>query len=244
MLMAKHYVQVGWNDVPHLDEDAQADLLKGRPQHERDARMRGIPALGSGRVFPINEEELVVKPFQIPAYWAQIGGLDFGWDHPAAGVRIAHNRDNDRVYVIDAYRASNVTPFQQAETLKAWGRFPWAWPHDGLQHDKGSGNQLAENYRSHGLRLLEKHAQWADGSIGVEAGIMMMIDRMQTGRLLVFETLNDWLQEFRIYHRKDGIIVKLNDDLMSATRYALMMIQFAEIPAMRRAARKSEVFVY
>lgn len=242
--MAKHITMMEWDDVPHLSDEAKAKYLESIPEHQRKARTKGIPALGSGMVFPIDDEDITIKPFPIPAYWPSIGGLDFGWDHPSAAVKIVHNRDNDRVYVVDAYRAKNATPFQQAETLTTWGKIPWAWPHDGLQHDKGSGTELAANYRSHGLRTLPKHAQWADGSNGVEAGIMMMLDRMQTGRLLVFENLLDWFQEKSTYHRKDGLIVKLNDDLMCATRYALMMIQFAEVPSMRKAARKTEVFVY
>ena len=52
---------------------------------------------------------------------------------------------------------------------------------------------------------------------------MDMLDRMQTGRFKVFSNLDDWFQEFRIYHRKDGLVVKLRDDLMSATRIGLMM---------------------
>jgi hypothetical protein len=39
----------------------------------------------------------------------------------------------------------------------------------------------------------------------------------------VFSHLEEWFEEFRLFHRKDGIIVKLNDDLLSATRYAMMM---------------------
>jgi hypothetical protein len=33
--------------------------------------------------------------------------------------------------------------------------------------------------------------------------------------------------EFRTYHRKDGLIVKLRDDLMSASRIGLMMRRYA-----------------
>ena len=52
---------------------------------------------------------------------------------------------------------------------------------------------------------------------------MDMLDRMQTGRWKVFAHLGDWFQEFKLYHRKDGKVVKKLDDLMSASRYALMM---------------------
>jgi hypothetical protein len=55
----------------------------------------------------------------------------------------------------------------------------------------------------------------------------MMLERMQTGRLKVFAHLADWFEEFRLYHRDDGKVVKLRDDLMSATRYALMCLRFA-----------------
>jgi hypothetical protein len=63
-----------------------------------------------------------------------------------------------------------------------------------------------------------------------------MLDRMQTGRLKVFSHLNDWFEEFRLYHRKDGLIVKQNDDLMSATRYAMMMKRYADV-RVKKAAR-------
>jgi hypothetical protein len=50
---------------------------------------------------------------------------------------------------------------------------------------------------------------------------------MQTGRWKVFRHLSDWFEEFRLYHRKDGKVVKLGEDLMSASRYAMMMRRFA-----------------
>jgi hypothetical protein len=63
---------------------------------------------------------------------------------------------------------------------------------------------------------------------------MLMLDRMQTGRLKVFSHLNDWYEEFRLYHRKDGKVVKEHDDLLSATRYALMMLRFAQTEPVKR----------
>ena len=52
-----------------------------------------------------------------------------------------------------------------------------------------------------------------------------MLTRMQTGKFKVFKHLGDWFEEFRLYHRKDGTLVKEGDDLMAATRYALMMLR-------------------
>jgi hypothetical protein len=49
---------------------------------------------------------------------------------------------------------------------------------------------------------------------------------MEGGRYKVYKHLNDWFEEFRPYHRKDGKVVKEMDDLMSATRYAVMMLRY------------------
>lgn len=46
---------------------------------------------------------------------------------------------------------------------------------------------------------------------------------MHTGRFNVFAHLAQWLEEFGLYHRKDGLFVKENEDSIAATRYAYMM---------------------
>ena len=57
---------------------------------------------------------------------------------------------------------------------------------------------------------------------------MDMLTRMEMGKLKVFSSLLDWFEEFRLFHRKDGKVVKEGDDLMAATRYGIMMLRFAE----------------
>ena len=56
---------------------------------------------------------------------------------------------------------------------------------------------------------------------------MDMLTRMESGRFKVFKEHNDWWQEFRLFHRKDGKVVKEGDDLMAATRYAIMSLRHA-----------------
>lgn len=219
-------------DVDHYSKEEKQQIIDSYPPHERDARSKGIPTMGSGRVFPISEDDIKVEPFRIPAYWPRIKGLDFGTDHPTALACCAWDRDNDVFYVYDEYtaRAEMATPsfFAPACNRKlSW--IPIAWPHDGLQHDKGSYEQLAQQYADAGMEMLPDKATFEDGGNGVEAGIMDMLDRMKTGRWKVFSNCIQWLEEFRLYHRKDGKIVKVRDDLISASRYALMMKRYAEV---------------
>ncbi|QEL19331.1 hypothetical protein PX52LOC_06399 [Limnoglobus roseus] len=230
-----HVTNMTIDDAEHYSPEQRAAIVASYPPHEREARAKGVPILGSGRVFPISEESIRIDPITIPAHWAQIGALDFGWDHPTAGVRLCYDRDADCIYVTHTHRLKEATPVIHAATLKSWGDWlPWAWPHDGLQHDKGSGEQLAAQYKAQGLNMLHERATFPDGSNGVEAGIMEMLDRMQTGRLKVFSTLTEWFEEFRMYHRKDGLIVKERDDLMAATRYGVMMLRYAKTRPVKR----------
>jgi hypothetical protein len=218
------------DDVEHYSEAQKASIIASYPEHEREARTKGIPALGSGRIFPVAEDRIAYDAFPFPKYWRRIVGLDFGWDHPTAAVWLAHDPDADCIYVYDCYRVKQQTPVIHGAAIKAKGaKIPVAWPHDGLQHDKGSGEQLAELYRKQGVAMLPDRAQFADDrGNGVEAGVTDMLDRMQTGRLKVAKHLSDWWEEFRLYHRQDGKIHKEGDDLMSATRYAVMMLRFAK----------------
>jgi len=224
----QHDTNMTIDDALHIPAEERERIIASFPAHEREARARGVPTLGSGRIFPIAEEQITVDAFEIPSHWAQIGGLDFGWDHPFAAIKLAWDRDADILYVTSTYRSKQETPPIHAAAIRPWGDWlPWAWPHDGLQHDKGSGDQLAELYRAQGLSMLPERATFDDGTNGVEAGIADMLTRMQSGRWKVFRHLTDWFEEFRLYHRKDGRIVKQGDDLMAASRYALMMKRHA-----------------
>jgi ubiquinone biosynthesis protein UbiJ len=48
----------------------------------------------------------------------------------------------------------------------------------------GLGISLAKQYSAQELKMLSEHAQFEDGSVSVEAGLMAMLDRMQTGAIL------------------------------------------------------------
>lgn len=227
-----HLTMMTIHDAEHYTEEQRRAIIATYPEHERKARTEGIPQLGSGRVFPFDKSQITCQSFDIPKHWPQIGGLDFGWDHPTGAVRLAWDRDSDVIYVIAAYRARTTPPMQVAAAVKPWAEWlPWSWPHDGKasggKFDAQEQLQLQAIYKKHGLKMLFQQAQFEDGTNGVEAGITDMYERMQTGRWKVFAHLNDWLEEFELYHRKDGLIVKLNDDLISASRYALMMRRYA-----------------
>lgn len=225
------YTTATWANSPHIDDAAKKQLLASYPDYERDCRSKGIPMLGSGAIYTVPNEMITVEPMQIPSFYRRIVGMDFGIDHPTADVWLAYNPDTDTIYVYDAHRVSGETPAYHAQAIKARGSWiPVTWPHDGDIRDKGSGVSIADQYRSHGLFMLPESARYDEdrgGGQSREPIIIEIRERMLTGRFKVFSNLHDWFSEKGMYHRKDGKIVAINDDLLSATHYAVMMLRHA-----------------
>ncbi len=230
--MSKHVTRASIMDtIGFLYTREQAlEIIDAYPDHERDARAKGIPMLGSGRVFPIDEEQIKFRLDQqrFPDSWVWIAGIDFGVDHPTAAVKACYDRDSDVIYITQCYKRKGESAIMHAAALRSWGTWlPWAWPHDGNSREKGSGKQTVQFYRDAGLKMLANKAEYVNGSYALEDTALDMLTRMQTGRLQIADHLFDWFEEFRLYHRLDGRIVKKFDDLMSATRYMLMCLRFA-----------------
>ena len=231
-------IQAGWDDAPHMTAEVRQQILAALPPHERKMREQGIPQLGSGLVFPIAESDMVCDPINIPEFWPRICGLDFGWDHPTAAAWAAWDRDSDIIYIYDTYAMSQEAVPIHASAIKGRGNWiPVIWPMDGRQADKGSGKSLTEQYRNEGVSMTREHftnppqqgQKENTGGISVEAGVQEMYTRFMTNRLKIFNNQSKLLEELRMYHRKDGKIVFKHDDVISATRYAVMSVRKARV---------------
>lgn len=228
------HIQMGIEDAEHISSDKRQSIINSYPAHEREARTQGVPILGSGVIFPIEESLIKIDPMPLPRHFKRLGGMDFGWDHPFGAVELVYDADRDIIYLTREYRIRQRTVLEHAGVLKFWGEIPWAWPHDGLQHSKDSGQVISLQYKKHGLKMLAKRATFpktdkSKGSSGVEAGLLEMLERMQTGRWKVFSTCTQWFEEKRLYYRDNGKVIKTNDDLIDASRYAMMMLRHAKV---------------
>lgn len=217
------------DDALHISDQEKKDIIARFLPHERDARARGVPMMGSGRVF-IESEANISEPAleHIPAHWRKLWGVDFGIGHPFAAVLGAWDMDNDVIHILHAIRIADKLPLEHASMMKPIGvNVPIAWPQDGTDRDKASGVPLADAYKSQGLKMLPTPAMWEGGGNSTEAGILEMSSRFATGRLRIANHLSDVFEEYRLYHRKDGQLVKIRDDLMSAIRVLVMAKRFA-----------------
>lgn len=214
--MSRFVLTMGWSDVPHLTESAKKEMLAALPPHQRDARSKGIPQLGSGAIYPVPESEITVNDFEIPVHWPRAYGMDVGWNRTAAAFG-ALDRDSDILYIYSEHYRGQAEPSIHAQAIKARG--DWIKgvidpaSRGRSQHD---GSQLIETYKGLGLDL-----EFADNS--VETGIYKVWERLSSGRLKIFNSCQSTVSEYRLYRRdENGKIVKKNDHIMDCIRYLVM----------------------
>jgi phage terminase large subunit-like protein len=219
-------------DVPgsHMTREMVEAIKRNCPPHEVRTRVYGEDMLGEGSIFPIEEETITEPPIvNVPPHWMKIWGIDFGINHPFAAVLLLYDSEADVVHVHHCIRIKGQTPLQHAVPMKAIGAdVVVAYPADGDNREQGTGDPLANLYRAQNLRMMPSHATWPDGTVSTERGILEIWQRMTTGRFFVANTQLMWFEEFRGYHRKNNQIVKLYDDLMSATRVGIMALRHAK----------------
>ncbi len=221
---SKWLTQAGWSDIPHLDEKTKIELYESTPPHLRGARSKGDPSLGSGAIYPIELDEILVKPFEIPAFWPRVYALDVGWNKTAC-VWAALDRSNNTWYLYTEHYQGKREPPIHATAIKSRGEWiPGLIDPGARGRSQEDGKRLMVTYLRHGLKLqMTKNA--------VEAGIYDVWTLLSTGGLKVFETLQNWQAEYRLYRRdKDGEVVKDFDHLMDCTRYLILSGREIAIP--------------
>ncbi len=241
---------IAWSECPHLTDELQATILQGIPDHEREMRSKGVPYFGSGLVYAIPESRISTSPItedgkpitSIP-YLRYIRAIDIGINHPTAIVWLAYDPEIDRIYVLRTYSEADSAAAVHAAAANSYLDFaPCVFPHDIDNREKGSGKTVRQYYSEAGLKNTVDFKN-ADGSISVEPGIAEIYDRMRTDRFKVINDCSGFFRELRLYHRDNGKIVKLNDDIMDAVRYGAMMITRYGVPmgGHRRLGRKARV---
>jgi len=213
---SKFLIQATWDDAPHLTKEQKDKLWAALPPHQRDARSKGVPQLGSGAIYPILESNITVADFAIPDHWLRCYALDVGWKKTAT-VWAATDPTSNITYLYSEYYQGQQLPLIHADAIKARGNWiPGVVDSAAHGRSQDDGKQLFEQYFGLGLDL-------ENANKSVEAGLYAVWQMLSTNRLKVFGSLVNWFSEFRIYRRdENGQIVKDRDHLMDCTRYLIM----------------------
>lgn len=212
----KHVTMATWDDVPHLSEDAKKELWGNIQEFQRDARSKGIPSLGSGLIFPVNDADIVTQDFKVPPHWKCAYGLDVGWNKTCA-IWAATNPDTKQKFLYSEHYQGQEQPLIHSKAIKSRGVWvPGVIDPASRGRSQVDGIQLVQQYTDLGLKL-----SFADNA--VEAGIYLMWQGLSTGQIKVFSSMINWFNEKRQYSRNEkGVINKKNDHAMDASRYVVM----------------------
>lgn len=210
---SKAIIQAGWDDAPWLTEKAKEQMEADTPPHLRAARRSGKPSMGSGSVYPIDIEQLLVKPFVIPAHYRRLYALDVGWNRTAV-LWGALDPQTDVLYITEEYYVGEQQPPLHAAAIRARGDWiPGVIDPASVGSNQKDGTSLMIDYKKLGLQL-------HPAINAVDAGISALWQRMNTGTLKFFYNLPNLSKEFVLYRRDlRGKIVKENDHLMDCLRY-------------------------
>lgn len=222
-------IAIGMNDVPWLDEGTIQEILSSTPPHLREAVKNGTPSLGSGAVYPIPLDEIVLsqkdveKLRPLPPYWKYIYGMDVGWNRTAV-IFLAQDPDTDIMYVFDEYSQGKMEPEIHAARITQKG----SWMVGAIDpasrgRSQVDGQQLIRIYRQLGLKVREANNE-------VESGIYKVWSRLSAGKLKFFPNTHQLQNEYLLYRRDDdGRIVKEHDHCLDALRYAINTFHLATI---------------
>ena len=213
--VGKYCVTCSWEDVPHITEEDKVILLAATPPWLREARSKGIPQMGSGAIYQVTWENVSVPRFEIPKHWKRYAGMDVG--NKTAAIWFAISPDNGTHYAYHEYYREGQLPSVHTESIAAPGTWiPISIDHAAHGRSQIDGKNLFDMYKDLGLDLHN-----ADKS--VETGLYTCWELLTTGKIKIFNDLKRFQDEYQMYRKDDkGNVVKVNDHIMDAFRYAIM----------------------
>lgn len=236
------HVFIGWEDIPYaqLSKAKRESLASKYLPHERDARMKGIPQMGTGLVYPVPEGNFIVdvedcmrawKGPTPPKHWPRIAAADPGGtprgDGRTAAVWYAYDSDSDCIWAYSEYY-EKFAPIPSH--VHAWAKrgkwIPFVIDPAGANVIDGKG--VYAEYVSE-MHELDKDWPVLKADKRFSLGRANLYDRMMSGRFKVISTLRNMLAEHRSY------VIKENGSFAGAchswdcNRYAVQSIGHARL---------------
>ena len=187
-------------DNPHIKVE-EIDKMKNEMSEERAAQeIFAEFRKKEGLVYKDFSRERHVRKTGPEMVYETLGGIDFGFTHPAAVITIKKDYEN-RYWVTDEWVHSNKTEAEIVE-YTAMQRFNRAYP----DAENASG---CESLRRHGVNIRSVNK----GKGSVLSGISVVHELLRQNRLFVLAHCGKVIQSFEMYSYKETKGEKTPDEL-------------------------------
>ncbi|MEM6260511.1 MAG: hypothetical protein AAGI37_19725 [Planctomycetota bacterium] len=222
-------------DNPLMTAEKWAELEKSVPPHEREMRLKGVPALAGSLVYvEFNDADHVVAPKDIPYHdltW--YAGMDIGMDHPTVWLLLGVSRGG-LYYVVDEYASRNLTPQQDVPGILAIKgskilRTSTFIDPSAFHITKANPISTGQQYRNAGLPVTPSRRT---SGVGEMNQVYQIKEMLRCGELMVSENCPQLIKEFHVWkYNRDRQNKPLsrdafedrNNDALDALRYCLTM---------------------
>jgi len=189
---------------PFAAHDDQVDALTQGLNRLRDV---------SRAIYTVPESEIAIDPIEIDTGWPRVFAMDTR-PTAAGALWMALNPQTGTLYVYSEYYQSHGDAATHALGIRSRGKGIL-----GLLDPRAEGRS-----QSDGFNLIRIYQE-----LGVDlemvqdseqSGIIEVLQRIRSGRLKIFRTLENFFREYRLYRRDEqGQPVKDNDLLMNCLRH-------------------------
>lgn len=241
-----NHIRVSWNDVPEYDPWGDPFLLKETRQqlerdylpHEREARIAGIPVMGQGAVFQIQNWPTYKTgdfDFKNMNDISRIIALDLGLVNDKTVVSLMyHNRKtgdmwlHSQIVVKGIEEANPMNYINHLVRPEVFG-CPIVLPADASTKGRYTMNSqsIRELFEEYQLNVIDKPVMNPKNSEGKitnhkSYGVNIMRQMLELGSLKVNENCVEFLREAKNYYVDEKGRFSDPDDCIDSARYALL----------------------
>lgn len=230
-------------DNPTLSKEQIEKYLATIPEYQRDMRMKGIPFIGEGQIFSVDEMDIVFDSIIPGNDWEVLGAVDWGVNKdPTVLMYGVRDPETKKIYVIDEFYFDkdehDRSPERVAEFIlsSSYCAVPVVIPHDKPQYATvmqrwGVNTSTAMLFQNPPETLLNVKLNSNNKSVReVDTGLHEMRYLFNQGLLKVAAKCWHWYKEKRGYYwvyndtTKESSPSKGNEHCIDASRYLIMSL--------------------